>query len=80
MPVRLREAQTVPESLHVPCGLIKIRYLNLRLVLYRPRLLIYSLRREGRAALQVEEQQVVDTCRQVADSSVQEISRSRFKN
>ena len=60
--------------------LIKGRYLNLRLILYRPRLLICCLRREKHIILTSEEQQVVATCRQIADSVVKEVSRSWHKN
>ena len=59
---------------------MRSRYLNLRLVLCRPRLLISCLRQENQTVQQPEERQVIDTCREIAEAMVQEVAKSWFKN
>jgi hypothetical protein len=80
IPSQLRLLEAKYPSLRAPCGLLRSRYLNLRLVLHKPRLLISALRREARAVQEPEELKVIDTCREIAAATVQEIASSWFEN
>jgi hypothetical protein len=67
-------------QIRASAGLLQNRYLNLRLVLFRPRLLTTCLKRTQERVLLNEERQVVTTCRNIADTIVQEIANNWFEN
>ncbi|KAH8794622.1 fungal-specific transcription factor domain-containing protein, partial [Hyaloscypha finlandica] len=80
IPGQLRDSEATSPCLGAPCALMRSRYLNLRLVLCRPRLLISCLRQVNRTVQQPEERQVIDICREIAEATVQEVAKSWFKN
>ncbi|TKA75485.1 hypothetical protein B0A49_02016 [Cryomyces minteri] len=73
LPPPLRSPHNCAKSLLVPRAILKWRYQNIRLLLYRPTLLHAALSRRTMAALTVAEQNAVQMCQLIAGDSIVDI-------
>lgn len=73
LPPLLKDYQPCSESLIVTRSVMRWRFLNQRLLLHRPSLLDYAIRRIPSAALQEEERASIEKCRLLAQLTIEEI-------
>lgn len=79
LPPVLQSSQPCRPCLRMARGLINARYQNLRLVLYRPRLLTTTLlRASSHSNLSSEEQALVKTCRSIASEIIGSVQKDWF--
>lgn len=79
LPWILRSTEPCPESLYTARCLMKWRYQNLRLVLYRPILLLVASR-GNEVTLTHEEIEAVSKCRNIAKQMIEDIAREWTPN
>ena len=75
LPPVLHTGTQCPKNLLTARSVMKSRYQNLRIVLHRPVLLSYALRRIPYHELSLEEQQAIEVCTSVARETIYDISR-----
>ncbi|KAG2421357.1 hypothetical protein HFD88_005332 [Aspergillus terreus] len=74
LPYILKDHQPCSESITIARTVMKWRYANQRMLLYRPTLLSYALRRVPYIALRSEERTAIERCREIAEEAIQDIS------
>ncbi|KAF9895210.1 hypothetical protein FE257_000112 [Aspergillus nanangensis] len=74
LPYLLKDHQPCPESITIARTVMKWRYSNQRMLLYRPTLLSYALRRVPYIALRSEERSAIEKCRDIAEETIRDIS------
>lgn len=74
----LKSSQPCPPSLRMARGLMNARYQNLRLVLYRPRLLTTTVLRTSHSDLSSDDQVVVQRCRSIASEIISDVQKDWF--
>ncbi|KAJ5827311.1 Major facilitator superfamily domain general substrate transporter [Penicillium robsamsonii] len=74
LPPVLKDYEPCPESLHAVRTVMRWRYYNHRMLLYRPTLLNYAMRRIPFMAIRVEERTAIQKCQEIAEISIQDIS------
>ncbi|KAM0143455.1 hypothetical protein ACHAO1_000555 [Botrytis cinerea] len=80
LPWILRSTEPCPESIHTARCVMKWRYQNLRMVLYRSVLLNLANRGNQGISPTKEELAAVQTCRKIAQESIEDISREWTPN
>ncbi|KAK6600367.1 fungal specific transcription factor domain-containing protein [Botrytis cinerea] len=80
LPWILRSTEPCPESIHTARCVMKWRYQNLRMVLYRSVLLNLANRGNQGISPTKEELAAVQTCRKIAQESIENISREWTPN
>ncbi|PLB51613.1 hypothetical protein P170DRAFT_471545 [Aspergillus steynii IBT 23096] len=74
LPYILKDHEPCSESIAVARTVMKWRYLNQRMLLYRPTLLSYAMRRVPYIALRSEERTSIERCREIAEATISDIS------
>lgn len=74
LPYILKDHEPCSESIAVARTVMKWRYYNQRMLLYRPTLLSYAMRRVPYIALRSEERTSIERCREIAEATIQDIS------
>ena len=74
LPYILKDHEPCSESIAVARTVMKWRYLNQRMLLYRPTLLSYAMRRVPYIALRSEERTSIERCREIAQATISDIS------
>ncbi|KAJ5951052.1 uncharacterized protein N7479_009465 [Penicillium vulpinum] len=74
LPPVLKDYEPCPESLHAVRTVMRWRYYNHRMLLYRPTLLNYAMRRIPFMAIRVEERTAIQKCQEIAKISIDDIS------
>lgn len=74
LPPALKDHEPCSESISTVRTVMRWRYLNQRMLLYRPTLLSYAMRRVPYIALRSEERTAIERCREVAEMSIQNIA------
>lgn len=74
LPPVLKDHEPCSESISTVRTVMRWRYLNQRMLLYRPTLLSYAMRRVPYIALRSEERTAIGKCREVAELSIQNIA------
>jgi hypothetical protein len=74
LPPLLRDYEPCPESMFAVRTVMRWRYKNQRMLLYRPTLLNYAIRRIPFMAIRTEERAAIEKCREIAKSLIQDIS------
>ncbi|KAF7924454.1 hypothetical protein EAE99_006402 [Botrytis elliptica] len=80
LPWILRSTEPCPESIHTARCVMKWRYQNLRMVLYRPVLLNLANRGNQGISPTKEELAAVRTCRTIAQETIEDIAREWTPN
>lgn len=80
LPTILKDHEPCSESLTVARTVIRWRYYNQRLLLYRPTLLSYAMRRVPYIALRSEERSAIEKCREIAEITIHDISSTTRQN
>lgn len=80
LPAILKDHEPCSESFAVERTIMRWRYFNQRLLLYRPTLLSYAMRRVPYIALRSEERSAIEKCREIADLTIQDISATSRPN
>ncbi|KAJ5382981.1 Major facilitator superfamily domain general substrate transporter [Penicillium concentricum] len=80
LPPVLKDYEPCPESLHAVRTVMRWRYYNHRMLLYRPTLLNYAMRRIPFMAIRVEERTAIQKCQEIAEISIQDISSTTKLN
>lgn len=74
LPPALKDYEPCPESLHTARTVMHWRFHIQRMLLYRPRLLSYAMRRVPFMTIRVEERNAIIKCREIAEMAIQTIS------
>ncbi|KAA8645384.1 putative C6 transcription factor [Aspergillus tanneri] len=74
LPYILKDHEPCSESIAISRTVMKWRYCNQRMLLYRPTLLSYAMRRVPYIALRSEERTSIERCREIAEATIQDIS------
>ncbi|KGO36724.1 Transcription factor, fungi [Penicillium expansum] len=74
LPPVLKDYEPCPESLYAVRTVMRWRFYNHRMLLYRPTLLNYAMRRVPFMAIRVEERTAIQKCQEIAAISIQDIS------
>ncbi|CAL5869176.1 uncharacterized protein PFLUO_LOCUS3404 [Penicillium psychrofluorescens] len=74
LPSVLKDHEPISESINTVRTVMRWRYYNQRMLLYRPTLLSYAMRRVPYIALRAEERTAIQKCREVAELSIQNIA------
>jgi hypothetical protein len=74
LPSILKDHEPCSESILNTRTVMRWRYYNQRMLLYRPTLLSYAMRRVPYIALRSEERTAIERCREIADATIQDIS------
>ncbi|KAJ5698068.1 hypothetical protein N7462_000073 [Penicillium macrosclerotiorum] len=80
LPPVLKDHELCSESISTVRTVMRWRYYNQRMLLYRPTLLSYAMRRVPYIALRVEERTAIEKCREVAELSIQNIAATAQLN
>lgn len=80
LPPVLKDHEPCSESISTVRTVMRWRYLNQRMLLYRPTLLSYAMRRVPYIALRVEERTAIVKCREIAEHSIQNIAATAQLN
>ncbi|BCS23200.1 putative C6 transcription factor [Aspergillus puulaauensis] len=74
LPYILKDHEPCPESISNTREVMKWRYHVHRILLYRPTLLSYAMRRVPYIALRSEERSAIERCREIAETAISDIS------
>lgn len=74
LPYILKDHEPCSKSIVITRTVMKWRYYNQRMLIYRPTLLSYAMRRVPYIALRLEERTAIERCRQIAEATIQDIS------
>ncbi|EAW10989.1 putative C6 transcription factor [Aspergillus clavatus NRRL 1] len=74
LPSILKDHEPCSESIMNTRTVMRWRYYNQRMLLYRPTLLSYAMRRVPNIALRSEERTAIERCREIAEATIQDIS------
>jgi hypothetical protein len=80
LPSVLKDHEPCSESINTVRTVMRWRYYNQRMLLYRPTLLNYAMRRVPYIALRSEERTAIEKCREVAEQSIQNIAATAQLN
>lgn len=80
LPTVLKDNKPCPESIKTVRTVMRWRYYNQRMLLYRPTLLSYAMRRIPYIDLELEERIAIQKCRDVAELSIQDIAATAELN
>jgi hypothetical protein len=80
LPSVLKDHEPCSESINTVRTVMRWRYYNQRILLYRPTLLSYAMRRVPYIALRSEERTAIEKCREVADESIRNIAATAQLN
>ncbi|KAL2821844.1 fungal-specific transcription factor domain-containing protein [Aspergillus cavernicola] len=80
LPPVLRDYEPCPESLYSVRTVMCWRFYNQRMLLYRPTLLSYAMRRVPLMAIRVEERTAIQNCREIAETTIHDISMTTNLN
>nr|AOP12491.1 transcription factor ClrB-E [Penicillium oxalicum] len=80
LPPVLRDHDACSESIRTVRTVMRWRYYNQRMLLYRPTLLSYAMRRVPYIALRAEERTAIEKCREVAEQSIADIAATAQLN
>ena len=80
LPSVLKDHEPCSESINTVRTVMRWRYYNQRILLYRPTLLSYAMRRVPYIALRSEERTAIERCREVAEQSIQNIAATAQLN
>lgn len=80
LPAALKDHEPCSESLATARTVMRWRYYNQRMLLYRPTLLSYAMRRIPYIALQPEERTAIERCREIADTTIHDVSANTKQN
>lgn len=80
LPWILRSTEPCPESIYTARCIMKWRYQNLRIVLYRPVLLNLANRSSHGGQSSIEDLAAVNTCRAIAKQTIEDIAREWTPN
>ncbi|OQE38015.1 hypothetical protein PENCOP_c009G08908 [Penicillium coprophilum] len=80
LPPVMKDYEPCPESLHAVRTVMRWRYYNHRMLLYRPTLLNYAMRRIPFMAIRVEERNAIQKCQEIADITIRDISSTTKLN
>ena len=74
LPAILKDYEPCPESLYAVRTVMRWRFFNQRMLLFRPTLLNYAIRRIPFMAIRAEERAAIEKCREIAKTCIQDIS------
>lgn len=74
LPPVLKDYNPCPDALYAVRTVMRWRFYNQRILLYRPRLLNYAMRRIPLIAIKGEERIAVQRCREIAEMAIEDIS------
>ncbi|KAJ5761632.1 hypothetical protein N7533_003671 [Penicillium manginii] len=80
LPPVLKDHEPCNESISTVRTVMRWRYYNQRMLIYRPTLLSYAMRRVPYIALRAEERTAIEKCREVAEISIQNIAATAQLN
>lgn len=80
LPPVLKDHEPCNESISTVRTVMRWRYYNQRILIYRPTLLSYAMRRVPYIALRAEERTAIEKCREVAEISIQNIAATAQLN
>ncbi|KAJ5325166.1 Transcription factor [Penicillium brevicompactum] len=80
LPSVLKNHEPCSESINTVRTVMRWRYYNQRILLYRPTLLSYAMRRVPYIALRSEERTAIERCREVAQQSIENIAATAQLN
>lgn len=80
LPPILKDHEPCSESIKTVRTVMRWRYYNQRMLIYRPTLLSYAMRRVPYIALRVEERTAIEKCREVAELSIHNIAATAELN
>ncbi|KAJ5109511.1 Transcription factor [Penicillium angulare] len=80
LPPILKDHEPCSDSISTVRTVMRWRYHNQRMLIYRPTLLNYAMRRVPYIALRVEERTAIEKCREVAELSIQNIAATAQLN
>ncbi|KAJ5775702.1 uncharacterized protein N7511_000713 [Penicillium nucicola] len=80
LPPALRDYEPCSESLHTARTVMRWRLYNQRMLLYRPMLLTYAMRRVPFMSIREDERNAILKCREIAERSIQDISMATKLN
>lgn len=80
LPAALKDHEPCTESMSMARTIMRWRYCNQRMLLYRPTLLSYAMRRIPYIALRSEERTAVEKCREIADMTIRDICATTQPN
>ncbi|KAG2420673.1 hypothetical protein HFD88_000287 [Aspergillus terreus] len=80
LPAILKDYEPCPERIKTVRNVMRWRYYNQRILLYRPTLLSYAMRRVSYLALRTEERTAIEKCREMAELSIQHIAATAQTN
>ncbi|KAJ5951619.1 uncharacterized protein N7479_010032 [Penicillium vulpinum] len=80
LPSVLKDHEPCSESINTVRTVMRWRYYNQRILLYRPTLLSYAMRRVPYIALRLEERTAIEKCRAVAEESIRNIAATAQLN
>ncbi|PYH43643.1 putative C6 transcription factor [Aspergillus saccharolyticus JOP 1030-1] len=74
LPYILKDHEPCSETIAFTRTVMKWRYLNQRMLLYRPTLLSYAMRRVPYIVLRSEERMAIERCREIAETTIHDIA------
>ncbi|PWY77031.1 C6 transcription factor [Aspergillus heteromorphus CBS 117.55] len=74
LPYILKDHEPCSESIASTRTVMKWRYYNQRMLLYRPTLLSYAMRRVPYIVLRSEERTAIERCREMAEATIQDVA------
>ncbi|RHZ57392.1 putative C6 transcription factor [Aspergillus thermomutatus] len=80
LPSLLKAYEPCPDSIHTARTLMRWSLHNLRILLYRPVLLSYALRRVPNIALHTEECLAIEKCQRLAREAIHDIAEAELKS
>ncbi|KAJ5965390.1 hypothetical protein N7481_012104 [Penicillium waksmanii] len=80
LPPALKDHEPCPESLYTARTVMHWRFHTQRMLLYRPKLLSYAMRRVPFMTLRLEERNAILKCREIAQTAIQAISMATRLN
>lgn len=80
LPPALKDHEPCPESLYTARTVMHWRFHIQRMLLYRPKLLSYAMRRVPFITLRLEERNAILKCREIAETAIQKISMATRLN
>ncbi|OQD80356.1 hypothetical protein PENANT_c036G05533 [Penicillium antarcticum] len=80
LPLALKDYEPCSESLHTARTVMRWRFNNQRMLLYRPKLLSYAMRRVPFMSIREDERHAILKCREIAELSIQDISMAARLN
>ncbi|KAJ5580310.1 Transcription factor [Penicillium hispanicum] len=80
LPLVLKDHDPCSESISTVRTVMRWRYYNQRMLLYRPSLLSYAMRRVPYLTLRAEERTAIERCREVAEQSIHDIATTAQLN